>query len=128
MTQTPTIVVKKLILAKSKKGQENSRPQFVPDSLQLTPSLSKGSGQARRAPRRASQPASGSIDIAPMPDGDYKIHKNIIIDIVNDPIVADADTPSLSAGELPDSGRSWIIGMRENSLDNVVPVGLRNAR
>jgi hypothetical protein len=63
-----------------------------------------------------------------MSDGNYKNHKSIIIDLVNDPIVADADTPSFSAGELPDLGRSRIIGKRANSLDNVVAVGLRNAR
>jgi hypothetical protein len=63
-----------------------------------------------------------------MPGGDHKNHKSIIIDLVNDPIVADADTPSLSAGELPDSGRSRIIGKRASSLDDVVAVGLRNVR
>jgi len=63
-----------------------------------------------------------------MPDGDYKNHKGIIMYLINDPIVADADTPSLSAGELPDSGRSGIIGKIANSFDDVVAVGLRNAR
>jgi len=63
-----------------------------------------------------------------MPDGDYKNHKSIIMYLVNDPIVAGADTPSLSAGEFPDSGRSRIIGKRANLLDDVVAVGLRNAR
>jgi hypothetical protein len=63
-----------------------------------------------------------------MSDGDYKNHKSIIMYLVNDPIVADADTPSFSADKLPDSGRSRIIGKRANSLDDVVAVGLSNAR
>jgi hypothetical protein len=48
--------------------------------------------------------------------------------LVNDSIVADTGTPSLSAGQLSDSGRSRIIGKSANSLDDAVAVGLRNAR
>jgi len=63
-----------------------------------------------------------------MSDGNYKNHKNIVMYLVNDPIVTYADTPSFSAGELPDADRSRIIGKRSNSRDNLVAVRLRNAR
>ena len=61
-----------------------------------------------------------------MPDGNYQNQKGIIIYLVNDSVLADANTPSVSTGELPDSGRPGIVGQGTDSRNYAVAVRSRD--
>ena len=62
-----------------------------------------------------------------MPNGDHQNDKHAVIYLVDDSIVADTNTPSVSAAEFFDAGRSWIVSKGVDSRDYAVAVWLRDA-
>lgn len=70
---------------------------------------------------------STTVDIPPMPNGYDKNYEILILDLIDDPVITDADAPSFSASELFDSHRSGLFGKFPYSRSNSITIWLRNS-
>ena len=63
-----------------------------------------------------------------MPDGYDKNHEGLIVYLIDDPVVSNANAPGFSAGKLFDSHGSRFFCKFPYSRDNSITIGLRDSR
>jgi hypothetical protein len=72
--------------------------------------------------------ASTTVDIPPMPNGYDKNHESLVVYLIDDPVVSNANAPSFSACKLSDSHRSRFFGELPYSRNNSITIWLRDSR